>query len=155
MNYPSAPRERARFEQRFYAGHSSTVTTESGPGFVERLCGDCGNATMGYADELHPRCFPCGNSHNPFAQKAIRMSVDATGEDSTNPQRIKDGTAGFNIGMRGVDTVIGKNPDGTNKLSYRPLANNEISSARALKEQAKRAGLTPQDTQKRAVGGRG
>ncbi len=81
------------------------------------------------------------------------MSVDATGEDSTDPRRIKDGTAGMNLGLRGIDTVVGSNPDGTPRLEYRAVAHNEIASARRLKEYAKRNSLTPQETQKRSVGG--
>ena len=100
-------------------------------------------------------CFECANAVNPFAQKQVTMSVEAEGEDATDPRRVRDGTARFNIGLRGVDSVVGRNPDGTAKLAYRPIAHNELPTARARREYAKRTGCTPhQDSIKRAVGGK-
>jgi hypothetical protein len=118
-------------------------------------CIDCGVLHLGRKDDLLARCFGCSQKHNPFAAKGIRMSVDATGEDSTNPGRIKDGTHEFNAGLPPVPgRVIGKDAYGQTRREWRPTANNEVTSARRMREIAKRNNLTPQDTQKRAVGAR-
>jgi hypothetical protein len=125
-------------------------------GFVDRKCSNCGSLTLDYASVVAPVCFSCSHESNPFAAKAIRMSVDATGEDSTNPDRVRDGTNIFNMGLPAQDVQYGsKDAYGQRKVvSMRAVANNEVASGRRQKEMAKRAGLTPLDIQKRAIGGR-
>ena len=150
--------QRQRFELRFYRGHLSTDTTVSSPAvaeeWCERVCG-CGKIHIGKVAAETSKCFACSNLENPYAQKGIRMSVEAEGEDSTNPQRIREGTSHLNIGLRGIDTVVGTRPNGKPKLEYRPIANNELPTARARREYAKRTNCTPgENSVKRAVGGR-
>ena len=85
--------------------------------------------------------------------KSFGLSIDTAGEDSRHPERIADGSARFNMGLKGIDTPIGTNPDGTAKLAYRAVANNELASRRAVKEYAKRTGCTPLESScKRAIG---
>ena len=152
MSYPS--RDYQRFETRFYRGLSSNAAPDLASDYCKMVC-PCGTVHLGLRGDLTARCFDCAQQSNEFAQKAIRMSVEAEGEDSRNPQRIAEGTSQFNIGLRGVDTVVGTHPDGTAKLSYRPIAHNELPSARARREYAKRTGCTPAaESVKRAVGGR-
>lgn len=92
-------------------------------------CGDCGALVEQY---IGPR-------HGQY------IRIDAGGEDSTDPKRVADGTAGFNMGLKGVDTVVGQRPDGKPRLAYRPFSNAELGSNRAIREEAKRQGLTPAD----------
>lgn len=103
-----------------------------------------------------PVCYECSRAQNPFADKGIQMSVDASGEDSTHPARIADGSHIYNFGLPATDVEYGtKNAYGQRTVKRsRPVANNEIASARRLKELAKRNNMTPLETQKRAVGGR-
>jgi hypothetical protein len=83
------------------------------------------------------------------------MSVDATGEDATDPQRIRDGTHTFNMGLPPVrGEITGRDAYGQIKRATRPVANNELASARRAKEMAKRANLTPLEAPRRAVGGK-
>lgn len=83
------------------------------------------------------------------------MSIDSAAEDSRDPRRVSDGTAGFNMGLPPVETVIGMRKDGKPKLATRPVTNNELGSSRAVREYAKRNGLIPvSNGVKRAVGGR-
>lgn len=146
--------DRSRFEHRFYRGLDAVDTVVEGEGFVERVCGGCGAITKDYADKPMPECFDCSQKHNPYGG-SIYLSVEAEGEDSTNPQRIREGTAHINLGVRGVETVVGKNPDGSDKLAYRPIAHNELQTARKRREHAKRTGSTMlEGTTKRAIGGR-
>lgn len=148
----SAQRERIRPR----APTAETIGEATGEGFVDRECVDCGGVTLDYAAAVAPRCFTCSNAKNPYAAKNTRMSVDATGEDSANPDRIKDGTHIFNVALPSEDVEYGaKDAYGQRKcVRMRPVANNEIASSRRLKEKAKRANLTPLDVQKRAIGGR-
>jgi hypothetical protein len=122
--------------------------------FVERTCADCGSGHLDYPDVEPSRCFDCSQILNVFALKNIRCSIDAAGEDSSNPQRIANGTAGINMALPGVVTKWGKrNAYGQRTvLEKRPVYNNEITSTRALKERAKRAGMTLAETPKRALG---
>lgn len=146
--------QKRRFDRRFYRGLASALS-ESASGYHEGPCITCGTWVHLVADDETPRCFACSNARNPYAEKGIRCSVEAEGEDARDPRRVADGTAGFNLGLRGVDTVVGTRPDGTPKLAYRPITHNELSTARARREYARRTGctvLTP--SVKRAVGGR-
>jgi hypothetical protein len=72
------------------------------------------------------------------------VRIDCAGENSTSEQRIADGTAQFNMGLRGVDTVVGVRPDGKPKLEYRPLTHHEVGSNANAREIAKRTGLEMQ-----------
>lgn len=132
---------------------SIVADTTTNEGFVERVCSTCPNTFLGYSKEV--LCFPCSNAKNPYALKNIRMSIDAADCDSTNPARIKDGTAGFNMALPDIPgEVIGKDAYGMTKRKMRPVANNEIASIRQLRERGKRAGLRLLDEPKRAIGGR-
>ena len=110
---------------------------------------------MDYPHAVSPLCFDCSNARNPYAQKNIRMSVDAVGEASSNPTRLADGTADFNVALPDVrGEVIGRDAYGQIKRRQRPVHNNEVPSIRSLKEAGRRAGLTLQEVPKRAVGGK-
>ena len=134
-----------RFEQRFYRGHTSTERAEEEDSeWTQRVCNPCGAIHLGRLDDPSPQCFTCTHQRNPYT--GIRMSVEAEGEDSTNPQRVREGTSGFNLGLPGVTE-----PDG----SYRPISNNEVATARKRVEYAKRNNLSVQEPSiKRAVGGK-
>jgi hypothetical protein len=93
-------------------------------------------------------CCPyCGlEAPQVFSPRSFPQArIDSAGEDSTDPRRIADGSAGYNLGLRGIDTVVGTRPDGTPMLEYRPLTNHEVSSNRARSEAAKRQGMTPME----------
>ena len=77
-------------------------------------------------------CFRCWRAANPF-QGAPGIRIDAAGDDSRDARRVADGTAGYNMGLGGVETRDG----------YRPIANREVGSNGSLREHAKRAGLVP------------
>jgi hypothetical protein len=144
--------ERDSFERRYVRGF---VGGDCQPieGFVQRSCSQCLGECLDYADVPKPLCFNCTHAKNVYAEKAIRMSVDASCDDSTNPQRVAEGTAGFNLGLPGVPgDAIGKDAYGQIKRKVRPVSNSEIGSARRLREMAKRANLTQLEPAKRAVG---
>ncbi len=102
---------------------------------------------------LHARvCFDCELQGNPYL--GINLSCTVAGEPSSDPRRRVDGTSEFNMGLPGVDTVIGTRADGKPKLAYRPISHNELATDRKRKEYAKRKGLIPMETPKRAIGGR-
>lgn len=149
-------RRNERFERRFYRGLEPKESTDVSDGFVDRYCDVCRAPMLEYASVEKPVCYDCNHEQNEFAAKGIRMSVDATGEDSTNPQRVREGTQIFNMALPPVVEEYGvRNAYGQRTVKKsRPVANNEIASARRLKELAKHSNLTPQDTQKRAVGSR-
>ena len=69
--------------------------------WCRRIC-PCGVEHLGLVADDTSRCFDCAKPANHYA--SIRFSVDATGEDSRNPARVKDGTAGFNMGLPPVTT---------------------------------------------------
>lgn len=71
------------------------------------------------------------------------MRMEAAGDDAAAPGRIADGTAKFNMGLPGVETVVGTREDGKPKLAYRPITHNEVGSNRNAREIAKRNGLEP------------
>ena len=71
------------------------------------------------------------------------MRIDATGEDSGDPRRIRDGSSVFNLGLSGVETTIGTRADGKPKLAYRPLTHHEVGSRGKAREIALRQGLEP------------
>jgi hypothetical protein len=89
---------------------------------------------------------------NPYA--GILCAIEIGAEDSTDPRRIADGTAGFNVGLPPVDTVIGHHPNGKPVIASRPVTHNELGSNRKRREYAKRHGLEPLESrgQFRAVG---
>jgi hypothetical protein len=125
----------------------------NGEAWVVRFCILCGDQTRDYPSAKSPQCFSCGNAKNPYAAKNIRMSVDAAGEDSTNPARIADGTDKYNMALPDVPgEVIGKDAYGMTKRRMRPVLNSEIASTRQLREMGKRAGLRLLETPKRAIG---
>jgi hypothetical protein len=101
-----------------------------------------------------PTCLNfCPQSFGPA--NAVEMRVDSAGEDSRDPRRVADGSASWNIGLPGVDAVVGTRPDGKPKLAYRPLSNHEVSSNRKRREIAARHGLTPTEKAAyRPIGGR-
>lgn len=82
-------------------------------------------------------CFACWRADHPF-QGVPGVRIDAAGDDSTDPKRVRDGTAIFNTGLPGVDTVIGTRKDGRPALAYRPLSNREVSSNANRREILKR-----------------
>lgn len=122
--------------------------------FIERTCAECGAEHYNYPSVKYSLCFKCSNATNPYALKNLNFSIDAGPEDSTNPTRIKDGSAKFNLALPGVVEEWGpKNAYGQRTIKRkRPVANNEIASTRRLREMAKKNGLTPQETAKRALG---
>lgn len=124
-------------------------------------CESCGvletTATVKEAADGALRCASCGNfAPQHFGPANIpQMRVESAGEDSRDPARVADGTEKFNLGLRGVDTPIGKRPDGRPRLAYRPLTNHEAGSNRKIREIAKRQGLTPAyNGAYRPIGGR-
>ena len=121
--------------------------------WAKRECVECGAETLHRKDASDPKCFDC--DPGPFHGKGVMFSIDAGPEDSTHPDRVRQGTAGFNFALPGVVEEYGpKNAYGQRTiLKKRPVANSEIASTRNLKEMAKKANMTPQDTGKRAVGG--
>ncbi|GAC1496154.1 MAG: hypothetical protein NVS1B2_15990 [Vulcanimicrobiaceae bacterium] len=82
--------------------------------------------------------------------------IDAGGEDSPHAARQADGTHEFNLGLRGVDRVVGTRRDGKPALAYRPLTNHEVGSNHNAREIGKRQGLIPMDNsgRYRSLGGR-
>jgi hypothetical protein len=72
--------------------------------------------------------------------------VDAVAEDVPIESRLRDGSAKWNAGLPGIETVVGTNPNGTPKKAYRPISNAEVGSNRNCREIAKRSGVTPVDT---------
>jgi hypothetical protein len=87
----------------------------------------------------------------PLAEEIADLArrIDAAGEDSRDPRRIADGTAHLNLGLPGVDTVVGTRRswdpklDGKPATEYRPITNQEVASNRNRRELAKRSGLDP------------
>lgn len=145
--------QRARFELRFYRGLASPVAASEDDceTFVERVCVPCGGVFKTYPSIDSPVCFDCKNESNPFSN--IRCSIEAEGEDVTIPQRVREGTAGINLGLRGFDVPVGKRPDGSVATEYRPITHNELPSFRKRREYAKQTGMTViEPMQKRAVG---
>jgi hypothetical protein len=131
----------------------STLT--AAVGFVPRTCVDCGGGCLDYPHVEKPSCFDCTHARNEFAAKNIRLSVEDAAYNSTDPARIADGSAEYNMGLPGVPgEVIGTDVYGMTRRKMRPVHNNEITSGRKLREMAKRAGLTPLEAPKRAVGGK-
>ncbi|MDE2105312.1 MAG: hypothetical protein KGL39_49255 [Patescibacteria group bacterium] len=119
---------------------------------AEHECPDCGRFHS-WKNSTDGRCFHCSNAHNPFL--GIGMRIETGSEDSTDPARVADGTSRFNMGLPGVETVVGTRADGQPKLAYRPVSNNELATARARREYAKRHGLEPKvEKTFRAVGGK-
>jgi hypothetical protein len=146
---------RGRFERRFHRGLIGPDCSVSASGFVERICTICRAQHQNYAEADEPTCFDCDHARNPYAAKNIRMSMDASGDDSKDPRRVRDGTAAYNMGLPTVPgEIIGKDAYGQIKRRNRPVANNELASARRARELAKRAGLTPLESPKRAIGGK-
>lgn len=107
---------------------------------AEHECPDCGRSHS-WMNSTDGRCFHCSNAHNPYL--GIGMSIEVGCEDSRDPERVADGTASFNMGLPGVETVVGKRADGKPKLAYRPVSNNELATARSRREYAARHGLKP------------
>ena len=80
-----------------------------------------------------------------FTNHRFYASIEAADAPSSDPQRVKDGTSEFNLGLPGVDTVVGTRADGKPKLAYRPLTHNEVGTNRNMREIAKRNGLIPME----------
>lgn len=114
------------------------------PSHEMRPCPECGTEHLLPVDNLAETCFRCWRAANPF-EGCPSIRIDAAGDDSRDPRRVKDGTAGFNVGLRGVETPIGKRPDGSTVLDYRPISHNEVGSNRRRRELAKRQGLEVRD----------
>jgi hypothetical protein len=92
-----------------------------------------------YEDESE--CFDCRQTRNPYL--GVRFSIELGSEDSTDPRRVADGSSKFNVALPGIEK------DG----KYRPVANNELATARSRREYAKRHGLEPMERAvKKAVG---
>ncbi len=115
----------------------------------DTACGACGIletlATVQDAADGALRCPQCGDFVPQHFGPAhgVGMRVDATGDDATAPFRVAEGTARFNLGLPGVDTVVGAWPDGKPRLAYRPLTHHEVGSRRNAREIALRHGLKP------------
>lgn len=69
--------------------------------------------------------------------------IDAAGEDISMDQRVRDGSAKFNLGLPGVSSSIGRDATGKAKVAYRPISNAEVGSNHNAREIAKRNNLTP------------
>jgi hypothetical protein len=140
--------DRAYFEGREFVSDSGT-----GEGFVPRFCAMCRAITQDYAATVDPVCFDCSHATNEYAAKGVSMSVDASCDDSANLGRIADGSHDKNMALPPVQgEAIGRDAYGKMRYKLRPRANNEIASARRLRELAKRANLSPLETARRAVG---
>jgi hypothetical protein len=88
------------------------------------------------------RCFaPVEQVITALTIPGMRMSCG--GESAPSEARRQDGTADFNMGLPGVETIIGTREDGKPKLAYRPITHNEVATNRNAREIAKRAGLEP------------
>jgi hypothetical protein len=109
-----------------------------------RSCPGCGRESLLPIASLDERCFRCWRKANPFEGVAAAR-IDSAGEDSTNPDRVRDGSSTWNAGLYGVDTVVGTRPNGKPMTEYRPLTNNEVGSNRRRRELAKRQGLEPME----------
>lgn len=118
------------------------------PEFTCKRCGEPSNWLDGFATRT---CFPCKNADNPYA--GIRMSIDMGPQASTNPQRVAQGTADYNMALPGVVEEYGpRNAYGQRTIAKKRFVhNNEVATTRGLKERAKRAGMTMQETSKRAI----
>jgi hypothetical protein len=98
-----------------------------------------------FINERHPekgrrRCWwPVEQVISACGLPGIR--IDCASEDATSDARRADGTAHINIGLPGVETVIGTREDGKPKLAYRPLTHHEVGSNANAREIAKRNGL--------------
>ena len=143
----------SQIDRAYFEGCEFVPDSGAGESFVERRCSVCRDVCQDYPSTPEPVCYDCSRERNPFAAKNVRMSVDASCDDSTNPARVKEGTADKNMGLPSVPgDPIGRDAYGQMRRTRRPVSNNEIASARRLKEMAKRAGLSPLETAKRAVG---
>ena len=98
-----------------------------------------------------PTCgLPGTQVFSPRALPGVR--IECSGEPSSEPARVREGTAGINLGLRGVDEVVGvrksndPNLDGKPKLRYRPVTTSEASSRHKVLELAKRQGLVPYES---------
>lgn len=113
-------------------------------------CPDCGREHQ-WPGDLERRCFRCANSSNPFL--GIRFGIEVGSEDSDDPRRVADGTAQYNVGLPGVETIVGTRADGKPKIAYRPVTNSEIGTGRARRQYAERHGLQAVEAKTvRAVG---
>lgn len=117
-------------------------------------CSDCGVEHLAEKVAIESYCFNCKQYRNGGPRYSVYASIDAGGEDSTDPRRIADGTAAFNVGLPGVETQVGVRADGRPKLHYRAVTNNELATSRGVREYARRHNLEPIATHKRAIGGR-
>ena len=112
-------------------------------------CSDCGvNEVIATVDEARADALRCGYCGRPAPQffasdRRFYASIENADEDARDPARVKDGTAKFNVGLFGRETVVGTRRDGKPKIAYRPIARNELPTNRAVREEAKRQGLTP------------
>lgn len=89
------------------------------------------------------RCF-APVDHHFTADMLARGLIDAGGEDATEiSARVADGTARYNVGLPGVDTVVGTRPNGKAALEYRPITHHELGSNAGVREYAKRHNLEP------------
>ncbi len=132
-------------------GYRSSVDRGEASSWEKRACAKCGTEHLAKALARVPLCFDC-REPSPFC---ANVSIEVGCENSSDPRRIADGSARFNAGLPGVSTEIGKRPDGSAALSYRPITNDELGTARARREYAKRVGLEPQTAKvKRALGGK-
>jgi hypothetical protein len=110
--------------------------------YAKRPCIGCGRVHLLKVDERCPWCAP----PNPFGTGPLAMLVDAGGEDSPHPERQRDGTAIYNVGLPPIDL-----PDGT----CRPISNAELGSNRGVREYAKRTEMEPMNSGRwRGVAGR-
>lgn len=132
-------------------GYATSIDRSEVSDWEQRPCTECGKPHLAKALARAPLCFDC-RPPSPFS---ANVSIEVGCENSTDPRRVADGSAIFNVGLPGVETVIGTRPDGRPRTSYRPVTNDELGTARARREYAKRAGLEPAITKvKRVVGGK-
>ena len=115
-----------------------------------RPCPECGSEHLLPVDQPEAPCFRCWRAKHPY-DGCTNARIDAAGDDARDPHRIREGTAGFNIGLRGVDTVVGvrecsdPNLNGKPRTDYRPITNHEVGSNVRRREIAARQGLEVRD----------
>ncbi|MGH7714389.1 MAG: hypothetical protein ACREML_00185 [Vulcanimicrobiaceae bacterium] len=119
----------------------------------DAACETCGvNEVVAVPSEIVDGRVRCGVCKRMVPQKfsdryGQYVRVDAGGETIQDAKRVREGTADFNLGLYGTDTVVGerKLPNGGTKpkLAYRPRTHAELGNNRGVREEAKRQGLTP------------
>lgn len=122
-----------------FAPIDSIADDDENPYRMRECPAGCGRSHLLKEGEV---CYWCGPP-NPYGSGPLAVLIDAGGEDSPHPDRIADGTAGINLGLPPVETVVGTRPDGKAKLESRPITHHELANNRGVREYAKRNNLEP------------